>query len=180
LSNLLNYVLFQGVWLAAVYGASEGRPWQGMLAAALMLLVHLALVQERWRELRFVLLVGLLGSLADSLLSGLGFLSYAAPGRAWSGAWVPPWIAALWLAVGMMPAFSLSWLRGRLLLAAALGALGGPLSFLAGERVGVVASTGQATWVCLALEYALVMPLLLLFAPSDSVRSAEAEVRTSA
>ena len=163
--NIQNYALFQGVWFAAVSGAAAGRPWQGVAAAALMLLVHLWLVSERWRELRYVLAVGAAGSLADSLLSALGVLAYPVHTQAYGGPWVPPWIAALWLAVGMLPRFSLAWLRGRLPLAAALGALAGPLSFLAGERLGVVEATGVATWIALGLEYALAMPLLLLLAP---------------
>ncbi len=163
--NLQNYALFQGVWFVAVSGAAAGRPWQGLAAVALMLLVHLWLVDQRLPELRFVLAVGVLGSAADSLLSALGVLSYPVHTQAYGGPWVPPWIVALWLAVGMLPRFSIAWLRDRLPLAAVLGALAGPASVLAGERLGVVQSTGAATWVALGVEYAVAMPILLVFAP---------------
>ena len=118
-----------------------------------------------------MLSVALAGSLADSGLWALGVIDYPAHTTAWSAQLVPPWICALWLAVGMLPRFSLGWLRGRPLLAAVLGAAGGPLSFLAGEKMGVVSSTSSLTWIGLAVEYALVMPLLLRLAPDPQSKS---------
>jgi hypothetical protein len=62
---------------------------------------------------------------------------------------------------------SARWLAGRPALAALLGAVGGPLSFAAGARMGAVGvgPTPALTWGVLALEYALATPLLLLLAP---------------
>jgi hypothetical protein len=80
---------------------------------------------------------------------------------------VPPWITALWIGFATLPRFSLAWLRGKPWLAALLGGVAGPLSYLAGVRLGAVAVGAHPllTFGVLAAEYALVTPLLLLLAP---------------
>ncbi len=168
--NVANFLLFQTFWFTAVLGAAAGRMWLGPLAAIAVLTVHLWMLgdgRERKRELAYVLAVGLLGTLVDSLLRTAGATAYPTSEQAWPFAAVPPWITSLWVAFAILPRFSLRWLRGRPALAVLLGALGGPLSYLAGARLGAVA-VGQSpslTWTALALEYAVVTPLLLRFAP---------------
>ena len=171
--SVANFVLFQAVWFAAVLGATAGRMWIGPLAALAFLTAHLWMVGdegERRRELSYVLTVGLLGTLADSFLRAIGATAYPTSEEAWFFAWAPPWIASLWIAFAMLPRFSLGWLRGNPGLAVALGAVGGPLSYLAGARLGAVAvgDSPSLTWTALALEYAVVTPLLLRFAPRAS------------
>jgi hypothetical protein len=168
--SLLNFALFQLVWFAAVKGAASGAMWLGPAAVVGFLALHLALVPagaERGRELGYVLAVGLVGSLADSILHVLGATAYPTSHEAWPFLVVPPWIVSLWLAFAMLPRFSLAWLAGRPALGFLLGALGGPLSYLAGTRLGAVGVGESAllTWGALAVEYALVTPLLLHFAP---------------
>jgi len=166
---LANYALFQGVWLVAVWGASAGRLYDGLAAALVMLAVHAAMVPAgaRRHELVYVAAATLAGTAVDSALSGLGLIFY--PGsRGWTAPTAPPWIVGLWLAFAMLPRFSLAWLRARPLLAAVLGAVGGPLSFLAGARLGAVAAGAPVTWVALAVEYAVATPLLLGLAPGDA------------
>ncbi|MEM7306978.1 MAG: DUF2878 domain-containing protein [Planctomycetota bacterium] len=170
--NLANYALFQGVWAAAVWSAVDGGVYTGLLAALGMLAVHLAMVRERGPELAYVLAAGAVGTALDSALHGAGWILYPTS-EAWTLPTAPPWIAGLWLAFAMLPRFSLRWLRGRTVLAIALGAVGGPLSFLAGERLGAIAPGSGFTWAALAVEYAVLTPLLLRFAPTGESSSAE-------
>ncbi len=175
--NLANFLAFQGAWFAAVEGAARGWTWLGPVAVAAIVALHLALVPaaERRRELVYVLGVGLAGGLLDSVLKALGATAYPTsdPVPAWL---VPAWIASLWAAFATLPRFSLGWLRGRPVLAAVLGAAGGPLSYYGGTRLGAVAAGEPAllTWGGLALEYALVTPLLLHLAPRPAASAEEA------
>ena len=58
---------------------------------------------------------------------------------------------------------SLRWFKQRLLFASLFGALGGPLAFLAGERLGGVVFTDYAAGLgALALGWALLMPLMMI------------------
>lgn len=170
MTNLVDFALFQLFWFAAVLGAARGSMWLGPLAVALFLAVHLALIGstlERLRELRFALAAGVAGALVDSLLLRFDVTAYPTSVEAWPLPFVPPWIASLWLGFALLPRFSLAWLAGRPVLAAVFGALGGPLSYLGGVRLGAVGVGASAglTYGVLALEYALVTPLLLWLAP---------------
>jgi hypothetical protein len=168
-ASLASFVAFQAFWLVAVGGAARGLPWAGLLALPVLLAVHARLVpaDERGRELAFVVAVGVLGAALDSALKALAVTRYPSSEGGWALPVVPPFIAALWAGFATLPRFSLGWLRGRPVLTALLVALGGPLSYLAGVRMGAVeAGEGPApAWLALAVEYALVTPLLLRLAP---------------
>jgi hypothetical protein len=168
-ASLASFVAFQAFWLVAVGGAARGLPWVGLLALPVLLAVHARLVPapERGRELAFVVAVGVLGAALDSALKGLAITRYPSSEGVWTVPVVPPFIAALWAGFATLPRFSLRWLADRPALAALLGAVGGPLSFAAGARMGAVGvgPTPALTWGVLALEYALATPLLLWLAP---------------
>lgn len=163
MKNLSNFALFQVVWFACVLGAARGNGWIGPLAAASFVAFELARSRERARELGFVVAAGLAGALVDSALQGLGLIAYARAGCVLPTWLVPGWVFALWIAFATLPLRSLSWLAGRPLLAFALGAAGGPLSFLAGVRLGATTlpAGDLAGLAALALEWAVATPLLL-------------------
>ncbi|NOT31985.1 MAG: DUF2878 domain-containing protein [Planctomycetes bacterium] len=166
MKKLANFLLFQGAWFVTVAGAARGAVWLGPATFAAVVAVHLLLVSERARELRFLLLAGVLGTIADTVLAALGATAYPSSEAAWHLPIVPPWITALWIGFATLPRFSLAWLVRRPGLAALLGAVGGPLSYLAGARLGAVAVSSEPleTWSTLAVEYALATPLLLWLA----------------
>lgn len=165
MKSFVNFALFQGFWFAAILGAERAEMWWGPLACLAMFVLHLSMTEDRWREARFVLVAGLLGYLLDSGLHMADLIDYPSSGEAWDYSVAPPWIASLWFAFAMLPRFSLAWLKPKLPLALLLGAIGGPLSFYGGTRFDVIAPGADSTWIILALEYALVTPALLWFAP---------------
>lgn len=164
---LAHVVLFKALYLVAVGGAAQDRPWAGALALAPFLALHLLLVPSglRRRELGFVAAVGLAGAALDSGLAALGLIGFGGVPEAWPPPLVPPWIAALWVAFATLPG-AMRWLRGHPLRAALVGALGGPLSFWLGSRLGVTRLPDPPLALsALALEYALAMPLMVRWAP---------------
>ena len=146
--------------------------WFGPLAILAIVTLHLLFIahptKRRW-ELSYILLVGLVGLLVDTGLGVLGATHYPTSEAVWSPALAPPWITALWVLFGTLPHHSLGWLKGRPGLAVIFGAIGGPLSYLAGTRFGAVGlgDTPLLSWCALAIEYALLTPLLLHFAQRD-------------
>ncbi len=165
MKSLANYALFNCVWFAAVLGARDGHLWLGLLAALVMLVIHLALIPDRKAELGYVLCAGLIGALIDSYMQMVGILRYPTSASGWPFLIAPPWIFALWFAFAMLPRLSLAWLRHRPVLGLVLGSIGGPLSFMAGARMGVTEAGSSWTWLWLALEYGLMTPILLELAP---------------
>jgi len=169
--NLANFALFQLAWFVAVGGAARGELWAGPFAVGVFLLIHLGMLpsqRSRGAELVYVLAVGAIGALADTALHAIGATAYPTSVEGWGHALVPPWIISLWVAFALLPRFSLGWLAGKPGLAFLLGAIGGPLSYLGGTRMGAVAAGENEllTWGALSLEYALITPLLLRFAPA--------------
>jgi hypothetical protein len=164
----LFFVAFQGVWFASVAGAARGHAWVGPGAAALLVAGVLARSDERGRVAVRIAAVGLAGALADSLLLALGATAYATVPRLWPAALVPPWIIGLWVAFAATAGPTLGWARGRPVLAALVGAVGGPASYAAGARLGAVTMPDPAlTSLALALEYALAVPLLAGLVPAE-------------
>ncbi|MFT7669815.1 MAG: hypothetical protein ACI8X5_002522 [Planctomycetota bacterium] len=140
--------------------------WVGPFAVLVIVAVHLLFVAERSMrqgELMFLIIVGLFGMLADTGLGVLGATRYPSSEAAWPFVFVPPFITSLWVLFATLPHHSLSWLRGRPVLAVVFGMIGGPLSFMAGTRFGAVGVGDSAvlTYGSLAIEYGVVMPLLL-------------------
>jgi hypothetical protein len=155
--------MFQGGWLACVLGAAHGSIWLGPAAGAALLAMHLALqpASRRGSEARLLLTAGLLGLGLDAGLQAAGVIRYEGwPGAAWAP---PPWLPALWMLFASTLRHSLSWLRARLILASACGAALGPISYLAGARLGALAIGDHRAMslIALATVWAFAMPVLL-------------------
>ena len=82
-------------WLACVLGARLEMPFVGPALVSVMLVAHTATVADLLRQFRPVLILGVLGSLAESAWIAGG--AYA-PAEAMRGSLLCPlWITALWL-----------------------------------------------------------------------------------
>lgn len=172
--TLAHLILFKALYAAAVGGAANGLPWAGPLALGPFLVLHLWLTpaELRRQELAFALGIGAVGLALDSVLFALGATGYAGVPAGWPVLLVPPWIVALWVAFATLPGI-MRWLHGRPLLAVLFGAIAGPLSFWFGERLGAVIRPDPVfTSVALSIEYAVLMPLMVRFAPGYSSASA--------
>jgi hypothetical protein len=160
---LLNFLAFQTGWFASVFGAAQQLPWLGPLAVTLVVTLHAARARRPQRELALVAVAMLLGAVLDSLLLASGWLRY--PSGYWLPGLAPYWIIGMWGLFATTLNVSMRWLHGQPVLAMLMGAAGGPLSYLAGERLGgiVLTRTGPAL-VALALAWAIAMPLLMRLA----------------
>jgi len=170
--KLVNFVVFQAVWFICVYGAARGNTWIGPAAAAGLLPINLLFCPRPGAELRLWALAGLLGLLLDTALRSSGWIGFpAAPGQGGGAAMAPAggalllapiWIVTLWVAFGSLLNSSLTWLTGRPLLTVLLSAIGGPLSFWSGTRIGATSVPGGSMgYLALSIEYAVAVPLLM-------------------
>ncbi|NJN45296.1 MAG: DUF2878 domain-containing protein [Candidatus Competibacteraceae bacterium] len=160
---VVNFIAFQIGWLACVLGGARELPWAGTGLAAALIAVHLWRSPNPRRELILIVTVGVLGAIWDSLLVTLGWLIY--PSGTLIAGTAPHWIVAMWMLFATTLNVSLRWLHGRLLLATILGAIGGPLAYFAGYRLGGVEFS--QLWVgltALGLGWAVLMPLLTVLA----------------
>jgi hypothetical protein len=161
MSRFSNFVLFYVGWLACVAGAGQGAVWVGPATAAALLLAHVALATGRVREAALIVVVGALGFGVDTLQAWAGLYAFAGTSVL---PWLcPPWMVALWMLFATTLNGSMAWLGGRYGFATVLGAVGGPASYLAGERFGAIAlsSNRLVSLGGIAVVWALVMPSLL-------------------
>jgi hypothetical protein len=155
-----NVVAFQAAWLSCVLGAANGYPLLGPAVVLVVVAAHLFLAAAPGRELTLIVLAGMLGALLDTALLRTGWLAYA-NGMIWAGT-APYWIVAMWLAFATTLNVSLRWLRGRMWAAVMFGAIGGPIAYLAGSRLGALDIVGHgAALAALCVGWALVTPLLI-------------------
>lgn len=165
LAVFANFVLYQLAWLACVWSAAAGRSGIGVAVALAVVAVQLR------REWRVILLTGLIGTVWESLLTGLDWVRYH---EAWAEGWPPLWIIALWLAFATTFNVSLRWLRPRAGWAALLGLVGGPLAWWAGERLGALELTSPlGSLSVIGLGWAVLMPILLALAARCDTASQE-------
>lgn len=155
----VNAVGAQIGWFACVGGAASGHPAWGTALAVLLLAVHLAFAPRPAAEWRLILCAVVVGMAWDSTLAATGVVQYHA--GVWLHGTAPYWIGVLWALFGAMLNHSLRWLRRRPLLGLVFGAVGGPLSFWAGQRMGAASfpNTPLALAV-LSAGWALLMPAL--------------------
>lgn len=156
----LNFVLFQAGWFACVMLAARDHAVWAVLAVAPIVIVRLAGSAQPVRTVLLLLWVTLIGFAWDSVVMASGAQAYA------SGAWLPGlapgWIVAMWTLFGTLLGVSLRWLRGRPLLAAAFGLVGGPLAYAGGARLGAVTLRDPLLAVLLeGAGWAALTPLLV-------------------
>jgi len=159
--QIANFVLFQVAWFAAVLGAADRWPALGATFVLAAVAVHVSMAARPRTELAFVAIVVVVGFLAESAVAMQGHIVYPSGQPV---AWLAPyWIVALWGLLATAPNVTLRWLKRRPALAAVLGAICGPASFLAGVRLGgarfVDATPALLT---LSIMWAVLMPTLMV------------------
>ena len=135
-SQRLNYVLYQSGWFACILGAAWNWPLTGFWIAVSLTAVHLYLSAERARDTRTIVLALALGLVVE------GFQVWKGTYRFHSGAvvaWMsPPWLLMLWAQFATTFRSSLRSIMTVPARAALFGSVGGPIAFVAGERLGAV------------------------------------------
>ena len=164
LQRSLNFALYYAGWFACVLGPAWGYPWAGTAVALALIGCHLALVHRRRDEILLMAVAASFGTVVDALQMGAGLLRF--PTGTLFGFLPPPWMIVLWAQFAATFHFSMQWLKGRPWTAALCGAIGGPLAFVAGKRMGIIAFH-PAEWrslLSLAVVWAGALPLLMSIA----------------
>jgi hypothetical protein len=157
---ILNFVLFQVAWFACVLGGAQQLPWVGPAVVVAVVWYHLWTATDPRAESVLLAVAFLIGSVFDSLVVSTGWLAY--PSGQWHPELAPYWILAMWVAFATTLNVSLGWLKGRPLLAAGFGAIGGPLAYFAGAKLGGVTFVEPtAALLALGVGWAVIMPALM-------------------
>lgn len=175
-STLLNNVLYQAGWFACILGAAWHRPLAGLGIAVVLTAAHVWRAEDRAPELLLILLALTLGIAVEGVQVWSG--TYA---RFTSGsvtAWMsPPWLLAMWAQFATTFRFSLRGVMTRPWRAMAFGVIGGPVAFLAGERLGAVTLAAPLFPALLRLAVAWGLALYLCARVTHAFAPAQAGAR---
>jgi hypothetical protein len=157
-----NFIGFQIGWFACVVGAAQGYPLVAVAVASIIVILHLLRDNNLYSELCLIISAVFIGIIWESLLLASGWLAYASSG---SANIAPIWLVAMWALFATTINHSMAWLKNRYFLALLLGAVFGPLAFIAGENLGAVVFLDRTVALTLlAVGWAVLMPLLLWLA----------------
>lgn len=164
----VNFIGFQIGWFACVLGAAYGQTLLAMVAVLFIIALHL-FKNNSYSELYIILSAMVIGFIWESCLVASGWLSYGI--GADSVLFAPVWLVAMWALFATTINLSMAWLKDRWFLASLMGAIFGPLAFIAGEKLGAVEFVDRPLALsALALGWACLMPLLLWLADSFTYR----------
>jgi len=157
--KIVNFIFFQISWFAAVLGAAHEMPWLGVVAVPAALALHLALSPHWLPELMLAVVAAVMGFMIDSILVALGAFSPI------PYVFAPPfsslWMTMLWVNLAMTLNLSMGWLRGRYVFAAIFGAIGGPLAYYSGAKLGAMTALPPVTsLIVIGAAWAVALPLL--------------------
>lgn len=129
-------VLSQVAWFACVLGAANGNAWIGPAVVAATIGVAVVTLGRPRETLLLALVAGLIGLLVETVMIASGLVEYVLPGP-WP--MLPPaWLFGLWVVFSVLPNTALAWLHGRRAVQAGLGAVGAPLAYLGGAKLGAM------------------------------------------
>lgn len=162
---LINVILYQLVWLLCVLGGNRGA-----LAALMLLFIHIVKTDKRAADLKMMGFLLFVGMLVDGTLQQVGFFTFTATGFP-----IPFWLMVIWLGLAITPHHSLAWLKNRALLSMFFGALGGPLAYWAGARLGAASFAWPllSSLGVLAVIWALLWPAAMHFSVISNVEKCE-------
>jgi len=174
---LVNILGFKIGWLSSVLGAAAQMPWLGPVMLLVVLAVHLRQAERPDLEIGLVVACGVIGAWFDSILAATGWVSY--PSGQIDPHVAPYWIIAMWMLFATTLNRSMSWLKGRLVLAAVMGAVAGPMSYYAGNRLGgIVFESPLAATIALSIGWAAIMPVVVVLAERMNGFAAEPATST--
>ncbi len=157
---LINIAAFKLGWISSVVGGAQQLPWLGPLVVFMAVAIHLARAERPRSEMLLILSCGLIGAVFDSVLVAAGWVTF--PSGMFSDSMAPYWIVTMWMLFGTTINMSMRWMRGRPLLAAAFGLVGGPLAYIAGHKIGGIQFVDQGPAIAmLAVGWAVMMPVLM-------------------
>ena len=156
--NIFNIIGFQTGWWACVLGTKNGYPYLGPIVMFIFLFTHFARLKKRNKELLFATLVGLIGTIVDTILLQTNLVVYQG---VYLDKIAPLWITAMWIGFAATINHSLGWLNNKWIMSFALGAIFGPLSYFTGIKFEALHfEVSLLTVSVLALLWGVVVPYL--------------------
>ena len=139
-NKLFNIIGFQGCWWACVLGVTNEIQHLGPVLMTIFLIIHFLFFTINKNEIYFILILGFIGLLIDSIFLNCSIVNYEYP---ISTSIAPLWILYMWLGFAATVNHSMYWLKDRYITMSIFGLIFGPLSYLAGLKLVELDSAGR-------------------------------------
>jgi hypothetical protein len=164
--SLIHILVFQVAWFGTVLGAAHNMPWLSLLFVPPALVLHLVFTPAWMEELLLAIGATLAGLVFDTALIWAGV--YSPVPFLFHPPLSPLWMVLLWVNLATILTTSLRFLQGRYWLSAMMGAVGGPMAYYSGARIGAMTGTfGAIDLIVLAMAWATALPFLVFL--SDAI-----------
>lgn len=158
--KIIYYALFYICWLICVQQAAIGNGFIGPTLIGIVALFHIWYTKDSRQEVLFIMIISVAGTLIDTVYMNIGVMRFNSLYQNFPNI-APLWITSLYtlFAAGFTQSFG--WLKERWWTMIFVGAIGGPLSYLAAMKVGA----GEflvPIWIgvsILAIVWASIFPL---------------------
>ena len=157
--KLINFVLFQSIWFIFILSAAHDSLYGALVGFCLLILQYLH-GTKLFADCVLIGLAVVIGFIHDGLLKYFNFITY---NIVFIDFYSPIWIIGLWISFALTINHSLAWLQNKPVLQIFFGLIGGPLAYLAGEKLGAITLSHEYTPYFLALSWATLTPVLFKF-----------------
>jgi len=157
--KLINFILFQSIWFILILAAAH-ESFYGLVIGLLLILVQYWHGKLMVPDFKLILASIIIGFAHDTSLNYFKFIQYNIDFNTY---YSPFWIIGLWISFALTINHSLAWLGNKKLLQMIFGLIGGPLAYIAGEKLGAINMINTMTLYVLALSWACITPLLFQF-----------------
>lgn len=158
---LIQALLFYIMWYLAVLSAAQpGGEIFSLLTQGVFVALGLFMRKRAITfELKFLLLLTVVGSLIDMLPVRIEFTTF--PYTQYFIGVYPVWMVGMWCCFATIFSTGLSWMRDKISWQIFFGFLGGPLSLFAAQRIGAVDFPKDFAFTMLlyAFEWAFIMAI---------------------
>lgn len=162
---VLNALLFQGLWFAAILST-----WFWALVMLGLMLAHYMVLQRAYTLPLFRLLgLAMMGILWDSLYQFIGVYHFSMGGLALPVSDLPIWLSCLWVGFVLTLPVSMKWALNKPSLFVILSAVGGPLSYVAGRQLDALSFSDQNLWLIVVEWFVFAVIALLVLLPKLGV-----------
>ena len=136
MKNILNFILFQSLWLSCILGAANEILWPAYLIITTMLMLFLLPTFKRDKDMIFLSICLTMGFTLDSLLAYFGLIDYNYD-YGYSQI-APVWIMFLWSGFALTLNHSMSWLLNKPKLGILFIVIGAPLSYFSADKLNAI------------------------------------------
>jgi len=157
--KLINFVLFQSIWFIFILSAAHNSLY-GLFVGLSLLILQYLYGKKLFADFILILLAIVIGCIHDGILNHFSFIDY---NIVFIDFYAPLWIIGLWISFALTINHSLAWLQNKTALQVFFGLMGGPLAYLAGEKLGAITMIHEHALFILAFSWALVTPILFKF-----------------